>query len=523
MGFPLSNFEDYVSKKILDRGYNYYRLGAILELTISAEGDWYDAIVEGTDEYEVGVYIEKGKIIRCSCDCPYSYGPICKHQVAVFFRIREEYKDLVYEKVLGETSINSNKKASPKKKKQTPQKTISIPPTPPAKKQNVSSLPPAQQIMAQLTNDDLVKWLLLKFRVQSNLEQQFLSDFAHLLESKTINYPEMVQDVFGNAYDLIDVISQLRTLLDGKASNLKVETADEAIGLTQAILPHAFGFYEHEQGQNADWEIEMLLDDAFELLLSVNDLAISTERRQALFQYAFKQIDSSLAKDWDFKHHFVRLGVATATTYEEILLLRAYLKQEDKDEYSSFIRSLNKKEKQHLKEQEKQETPPPIIKIKYQFKNKPVEKAYQKKQYEKVMELALAGIEEAEKGGYEDLLHDCQVWMLKAAQAMNDITEIITWSVSLFLDTGELAYYQLLKKYSPPRVNWQQKSNHLIQQLIGSQETFPVQNVAAIYIEEKRFEDLLELVQTYPTKANLELYQVHLEKRFKKEWAKLNK
>lgn len=40
--------------------------------------------------YEVTVEIDDmGEIIYSECDCPYDFGPVCKHEVAVFFQLAE--------------------------------------------------------------------------------------------------------------------------------------------------------------------------------------------------------------------------------------------------------------------------------------------------------------------------------------------------------------------------------------------------------------------------------------------------
>jgi len=45
---------------------------------------------KGSDDYKVLVEIgDHGDIINSECDCPYDFGPVCKHEVAVYFQLRE--------------------------------------------------------------------------------------------------------------------------------------------------------------------------------------------------------------------------------------------------------------------------------------------------------------------------------------------------------------------------------------------------------------------------------------------------
>ncbi|MCD3331427.1 SWIM zinc finger family protein, partial [Clostridium botulinum] len=72
---------------ILERGYNYYVCGNILDIH-ETKGNKYTIEVEGTENYEVLVELDKnGKIVYSTCNCPYDFSPICKHQVAAYYQI----------------------------------------------------------------------------------------------------------------------------------------------------------------------------------------------------------------------------------------------------------------------------------------------------------------------------------------------------------------------------------------------------------------------------------------------------
>ena len=78
-------------QKIIGRGREYYRNGHIISLELLADGS-FEAKVEGSDDdYNVSVEIspKTNKIVRCSCDCPYEYGDVCKHIAAVLMAIRD--------------------------------------------------------------------------------------------------------------------------------------------------------------------------------------------------------------------------------------------------------------------------------------------------------------------------------------------------------------------------------------------------------------------------------------------------
>ena len=84
----INNFEKYIEKKIISRGKSYYNSGSVLEVE-RLSMDKFGALVEGTDDYNVTVEIDrKLNVVFHTCDCPYDWGDVCKHVVAVLFELR---------------------------------------------------------------------------------------------------------------------------------------------------------------------------------------------------------------------------------------------------------------------------------------------------------------------------------------------------------------------------------------------------------------------------------------------------
>ncbi|MEW9674262.1 SWIM zinc finger domain-containing protein [Ammoniphilus sp. 3BR4] len=86
----LSELAHYIDPVILDRGRNYLLNGQIISL--EKIGEWtFQAEVEGSEWYIVDVELDRaGEITRMECDCPYDFGPVCKHQAAVLLKLRGE-------------------------------------------------------------------------------------------------------------------------------------------------------------------------------------------------------------------------------------------------------------------------------------------------------------------------------------------------------------------------------------------------------------------------------------------------
>ena len=85
----LLEFERTIEKKILDRGFDYYENDQITEVEYIGQYE-YSFEISGTEYY--GVYVllnEDLDIIEHDCECPYDWGPICKHKVAAFHYLRD--------------------------------------------------------------------------------------------------------------------------------------------------------------------------------------------------------------------------------------------------------------------------------------------------------------------------------------------------------------------------------------------------------------------------------------------------
>ena len=84
----MSDWKDLFQEHILDRGESYYFDGAVLELHKT------HGVVEGTEDYEVDIEMEGGRICEMYCSCPYAEGGNnCKHMAAVLFEIEEQSEE----------------------------------------------------------------------------------------------------------------------------------------------------------------------------------------------------------------------------------------------------------------------------------------------------------------------------------------------------------------------------------------------------------------------------------------------
>ncbi len=85
----LHNFEQYIPAAIVQRGRQLWKQWGVRSLMEEVPNEWR-ATVEGSshDDYQVYIGLEGDTLEHSECACPYDQG-ICKHRVAVLFKIRE--------------------------------------------------------------------------------------------------------------------------------------------------------------------------------------------------------------------------------------------------------------------------------------------------------------------------------------------------------------------------------------------------------------------------------------------------
>lgn len=84
----MENWRVLFRPHILERGLNYYEMGAVENVQKTETG--LCAIVVGNENYEVEIKITAGRVYDMWCSCPYAKdGNYCKHMAAVLFKSDE--------------------------------------------------------------------------------------------------------------------------------------------------------------------------------------------------------------------------------------------------------------------------------------------------------------------------------------------------------------------------------------------------------------------------------------------------
>ena len=156
----MKDWKKRFKKQILERGWDYYQCGAVVSLVKTEDG--YEAIVEGSEDYEVEIELSGNGIWEPFCSCPYAEdGNACKHMAAVLYQIEQEGAEA--------EKTNTGKKENRDRKQKL--------------EETINEIPEKE-----------LRGLLLKFACQDDsLGNRILMEYAEKMDAKQIR--QMKQEV----------------------------------------------------------------------------------------------------------------------------------------------------------------------------------------------------------------------------------------------------------------------------------------------------------------------------------------
>ena len=269
----IHHFESHIDKTILARGYSYYVEGHVVDAYEQGENEYIFDII-GSEDYEVVVEIEdSGDIIYSECDCPYDFGPVCKHEVAAYFKLFE-----MLNKVVGKDL----------KTKRT-QKQTSI-------EEVLSNLSKEEliQIIIDIANQDetLEQSLLVRYsRGDDKLELEKCQDLINKIVRKYTDREGFIKYRETSAFvmEMDAVVNKARhTENPLLAFNIALLLLEEAIGAIQ-------------YADDSDGDIGGLITDSLQLISEIvtNVNENDKDQKGELFEKLLVQIDNQIFDGWE--------------------------------------------------------------------------------------------------------------------------------------------------------------------------------------------------------------------------------
>ncbi len=477
----LDNFTTEIDPIIVKRGFDYYKDGHVESLKEIKQNLW-QASVSGSWGYSVEVKINNAKIEYSSCDCPYDFGPYCKHEVAVFYNLQDMLD--------GKEVVISTKGKQEQKEPTEDEKLLNT-----LAKHSREKL---QNILIDLAMGD--KDIYTQLMTLYNDEEDKIPDKKA--------YKKMIRQFLNSAKDrhgFIDYrhaqhsVEGAITLLEHAEKSIQQNKYKTAAAMGQSIIETivpALQFTDDSDGTHS-W----LIDAAFGVLDACAELKIDDNYRKEFLDYALKEAVKKKYSEWDdFELKFYYL---------------AYVLSTGNKDYQKVLKSIEKNMSacavdKYLYEQ--------YALLKYKllvalddlsgaekffssnlvypgFRRIAIEQAMTGKNYEQAEKLTLDGENvNAEYPGTITEWKEKRFEIYELAGSLNKMRGL----AREFIFEGDFEYYKKLKKIYKPK-EWQPLLTEIIDKIKRKNKKYnDFQLLNNIYIEENMFKELLEEVKIYP-------------------------
>jgi len=499
----INNFKEYIDKTILKRGYDYYTDGNILD-TCNEGDNTYTFEVQGSEDYQVVVQLDDtGEIIYSECDCPYDFGPICKHEVAAYFELAESIRTDVNNKDENINVAINNEKVKKKKAKE------------PEMKEVLSNLSKEKliDIILDITQKDRTLKNSLIVRYSKGNSEQELKKCKKLIDS--IVRKHLGREGFISYREAGYFVSDMEELFE------KIrETDDIILAIDIAFLIIDEGIEAFQYADDSDGDVGGLVSATIDLIgevISYNE-DIDINIKEKLFEKLLGKGESKIFDDWtDYRIDMLGLCAEVATTEalrDKLKIKLNYLIEKNSNnqymEYSneSMLHILfNMVNKYGSKEEAEQ-----FIKdnLKFSsFRELFINKYFKDKNYEKVIELALEGEKQDER--FAGLILKWKQIRYSAYKelALKDDQRNLAKEL---LFQGKFEYYKELKELAEDKLSFY---NNLKQELKANEDWHSKSMFLQIILEEKDLNEIMAYVRENPT--SIDSYAEILMDKFKDE------
>lgn len=468
----LNNFHKYISQKIYERGEGYYEYDSISNVEHDYPDTW-TAEVEGSDLYSVEIELNDNEIVSWKCNCPYDYGDICKHVVAVLLYIKDHK---------AEHPVN-----------------IEISPSP-AQEQ-------LAEILKQTGNKELTSFLSQYADKHPDFYQALISNL-HLKKkaSPTVDYVKEIQKCFNvrssyNKYDYFNegrgISSNLDTYIEKAKSLIKLSCEEEALTILLHIVKKIGDDYEEFDDYNGD--LACVCQEASEIIAIMIKSGLPDNLLEIMVDELSQMIKNSNYDNYDLadlNQILYSISLKTSDFEKGIAIIDETLKAEP----DSFRTSSLVKSKIELLGQagEKEEVENVISFYLYlpEIRKIRLKELISQKQYERAISTIDEGIILAEEKNHPGTVSDWKDEKLSVYQLIKNKEKVIDLAEDLFVNgRGSMKYYHILKTVIPTEKWASYLDDFLLKS--GKQKMCGIIGhvLAQIYIAEKYWDRLMDYVE----------------------------
>ena len=509
------NWQKLFASHILERGYDYYCDGAVENIEIGR--DDLRADVVGTEDYEVEISLNDGKVTDMYCSCPYAAGGNnCKHMAAVLYEWtadimdEDEPEDTDNEDVDDDEDAESMDLFEPavtvcdyKKKSAAVEKLVTS-----AERDIVQAF-----LVSVLAED---KKLLLRFRNMVNkcATKEDVEDYFEQIDEIADRY--LGRDHFINYYQAYDFMLELEEIIDKDVRRM----IDNGSNISAFhVMNHIFVLLGNVDMDDSGGETSMLAEQIYQLWLELLTKVNAQDKRK-MFIWFTTHMDGSVI---DYLEEYI----------EQIIMEEFKEPEYEQDKLSFMEEMIEKAEKKdsgwsrdyavgkwtvtYLKTLEEKNAPEDQLEeiCKKYWNNSGVRRYYidryfEKKEYDRVLQVLDESIEldKAYRGQVlEYIQKKKEIYRLQGNKSAY-IEQL--WKLVLEQSAGDLDIYKELKaQYSEKE--WLIKREELFKKLP------PNAHIDRLYKEEKLYDRLLAYVLKSSGLYAVQSYENVLKKEYPKQ------
>ena len=488
------DFENLFEKKILKRGYDYYLEDAVQDVT--RDGNHYEALVYGTDIYEVEIDINnEGEIENMECECPYAIGDNCKHMAAVLYYI-------INDEIIENKNIPKIKNSY-------------------------------ENIINNIQESEIKEFVLQKLYEDKGFQNEFRSFFAQYFEKVPKNvYKRRIEQSIYHAigrkgfieYDETDMFSNLMDDYIQEAQNLIKHNEYQTPFWIASIILEQLPNLPIDDSDGATCYVERLCVEVIEdILQNCKDKNIIEE----IFNWILNSIKNNTLEGYSDE-----LENILDKYYDDERYIKDRLKiiekridnlNEDEDSYyyDYKIEDLIKTKVNLLQKIGEEEKALEIIKenIEYtEIRKMLIDIEYKNGNLDKVEELLKDGIKKAVKENYHGTVTDFvdQLLELYISQKEFEKYKSLLKDALFKYSISKYKYYKKLKELYLEE-EWKKERDSIIQELEKGKGYQYIDDLRKIYIEEQYFDKLYKSVIICPTYELMITYEEYLKKHYENE------
>lgn len=509
------NWQKLFASHILERGYDYYCDGAVENIEIGRDDIRADVV--GTEDYEVEISLNDGKVTDMYCSCPYAAGGNnCKHMAAVLYEWtadimdEDEPEDTDNEDMDNDADAESMDLFEPavtvcdyKKKSAAVEKLVTS-----AERDIVQAF-----LVSVLAED---KKLLLRFgnMVNKCATKEDVEDYFEQIDEIADRY--LGRDHFINYYQAYDFMLELEEIIDKDVRRM-IDNGSHISAFH--VMNHIFVLLGNVDMDDSGGETSMLAEQIYQLWLELLTKVNAQDKRK-MFIWFTTHMDGSVI---DYLEEYI----------EQIIMEEFKEPEYEQDKLSFMEEMIEKAEKKdsgwsrdyavgkwtvtYLKTLEEKNAPEDQLEeiCKKYWNNSGVRRYYidryfEKKEYDRVLQVLDESIELDKAYRGQVLEYNQKKKEIYRLQGNKSAYIEQLWKLVLEQSAGDLDIYKELKaQYSEKE--WLIKREELFKKLPANA------HIDRLYKEEKLYDRLLAYVLKSSGLYAVQSYENVLKKEYPKQ------